>query len=138
MPPSRGGAGEFGALSKKGSLPQLGDISGWVGGSKSKLSLACDVGREIWPGIRLGCSEQESVTAGVVLNRLCSVDCSPILSCSALLPPSRFSWLGVLFNWDWEGEDWLCLDSSFLSTPLLQMTSFNVVTDIGYQQVVSK
>ena len=59
-----GDVGECGELSGKESLPQFGEMDGWVGGAKSNFSLDGELGREIGPGGRLGCSVKESVTAG--------------------------------------------------------------------------
>jgi hypothetical protein len=39
-------------------------MEGWEGGAKFKFSPDGELGREIWPGAGIGCSEEESVTAG--------------------------------------------------------------------------
>ena len=60
-----GDVGELGAgESGKDSLPQLGEIEGWVGGANSTFSLDGVFWREMGPGARISWSEEESVTAG--------------------------------------------------------------------------
>ena len=126
--------GEFGDWSGKDSLPQFGEMNGLVGGAKSKFSPDGELGREMVPGGRLSCSEEEQVTAGTEEDLSGSGICSPLLSCSDLPPPTLLSWPSGLLNW--EGEYWFWLGSSFL---LLQLISFNVVTTLGdCQQALPK
>ena len=127
--------GELGDWSGKDSLPQFGEMNGLVGGAKSKFSPDGELGREMVPGGRWSCSDEEQVTAGTVEDLSGSGNCSPLLSWSDLLPPTLLSWPSSGLH-NWEGEDWFWLGSSFL---LLQLTSFNVVTTLGdCQQALPK